>query len=72
MNDENVKVEIKVCSYHWEEVCGMLALYVTDPPRKGEPLCQMEKRTKINPNIIGSFKFDKIKNLSYNYKERKE
>lgn len=60
MNDENIKVEIKVCSYHWEEICGMLALYVTDIPKKGEPLCQMKKRTKINPNIIGSFKLEDL------------
>lgn len=67
MNDENVRVEIKVCSFHWEEICGMKALYITDPPQKGESLCQMIKRTKINPNIIGSFKFDNFKILSYNY-----
>ena len=67
MSDENVRVEIKVCSYHIGEICGVTTIYLTDPPIKGEPLCQVEKRTKINPNIIGSFKFDKYKNLSYNY-----
>ena len=52
MNDENIKVEIKVCSYHWEEICGMKALYITDPPKKGEPICEMIKRTRIDDRII--------------------
>ena len=55
MNDENVRVEIKVCSYHIGEICGMPTIYLTDPPIKGEPTCEMIKRTRIDDRIIGSF-----------------
>ena len=55
MNDENVKVKIRVCSYHIGEICGMPTIYLTDPPIKGEPTCEMIKKTRIDDRIIGSF-----------------
>ena len=56
MNDENVRVEIRVCSYHIGELCGMPTIYLTDPPIKGEPTCEMIKRIRIDDKIICSIK----------------
>ena len=52
MNDENIRVEIRVCSYHIGEICGMPTIYLTDPPIKGEPTCEMIKKTRIDDRII--------------------
>lgn len=64
MTDENVRVEIRVCSYHIGEICGMPTIYLTDPPIKGEPTCEMIKRTRIDDRIIcsrnGGFKIGKL------------
>ena len=54
MNDENVKVKIRVCSYYISEICGKPTIYLTDPPIKGEPTCEMIKKTRIDDRIIGS------------------
>ena len=56
MSDENVRVKIRVCSYHIGEICGMPTIYLTDPPIKGEPTCEMIKRTRIDDRIICSIK----------------
>ena len=56
MNDENVRVEIRVCSYHIGEICGMPTIYLTDPPIKGEPTCELVKRIRIDDKIICSIK----------------
>ena len=56
MSDENVRVEIRVCSYHIGEICGMPTIYLTDPPIKGEPTCEMIKRIRIDDRIICSIK----------------
>lgn len=50
--NENVKVEIRVCSYHIGEICGVPTIYLTDPPIKGEPTCEMIKKIKINDKFI--------------------
>lgn len=52
MANENVKVEIRICSYHMGEICGIPTIYLTDPPIKGEPTCEMIKKIKINDKII--------------------
>ena len=56
MTDENVKVKIRVCSYHIGEIRGIPTIYLTDPPIKGEPTCEMIKRIKIDDKIICSIK----------------
>ena len=56
MNDENVKVKIRVCSYHIGEICGIPTIYLTDPPIKGEPTCELIKKTRIDDRIICSIK----------------
>ena len=62
MTDENVRVEIKICSYHMGEICGIPTIYLTDPPIEGEPTCEMIKRTRIDDKIICSIK---NKNLDF-------
>ena len=47
MTDGNVRVEIRVCSYHIGEICGIPTIYLTDPPIKGEPTCELIKKTRI-------------------------
>ncbi len=54
MTDENVKVEIRVCSYHIGEICGIPTIYLTDPPIKGEATCELVKKTRIDNKIICS------------------
>lgn len=56
MTDENVRVEIRICSYHIGEICGIPTIYLTDPPIKGEPTCELIKKTRIDDRIIGHFK----------------
>lgn len=56
MTDENVRVEIRICSYHIGEICGIPTMYLTDPPIKGEPTCEMIKRIRIDDRIICSVK----------------
>lgn len=56
MTDENVRVEIRICSYHIGEICGIPTIYLTDPPIKGEPTCKMIKKTRIGDRIICSIK----------------
>ena len=56
MSDENVRVEIRACSYHIGEICGVPTIYLTDPPIKGEPTCELIKKTKIDDRIICSIK----------------
>lgn len=79
MSDENVRVEIRVCSYHIGEICGVPTIYLTDPPIKGEPTCEMIKKTRIDDRIIGylernyKIKLDYFENLGYIINnERKE
>lgn len=60
MTDENVKVEIRVCSYHIGEICGMPAIYLTDPPIKGEPTGELIKRIRIDDRIICSIKKENL------------
>ena len=62
MTDENVRVEIRVCSYHIGEICGVPTIYLTDPPIKGEPTCELIKKIKIDDRIICSIK---KKNLNF-------
>ena len=62
MTDENVRVEIRVCSYHIGEICGMPTIYLTDPPIKGEPTCELVMKTRIDDRIICS-----IKNKNMNF-----
>ena len=56
MTDENVRIEIRICSYHIGEICGIPTIYLTDPPIKGEPTCELIKKTRIDDRIIGHFK----------------
>lgn len=56
MTDENVRVEIRVCSYHIGEICGVPTIYLTDPPIKGEPTCELIKKIRIDDRIICSIK----------------
>ena len=56
MSDKNVRVEIRVCSYHRGKICGMPTIYLTDSPIKGEPTCEMIKKTRIDDKIICSIK----------------
>lgn len=79
MSDENVRVEIRICSYHIGEICGIPTIYLTDPPIKGEPTCEMIKKIKIDDKIIChltrnyKIKLDYFENLGYNINnERKE
>ena len=79
MNDENVRVEVRICSYHIGETCGIPTIYFNDPPIEGEPTCEMIKRTRIDDKIIGhlgrnyKIKLDYFENLGYNINnERKE
>ena len=60
MADENVKVEIRICSYHIGEICGMPTIYLTDPPIEGEPTCEMIKRSRIDDRIICSIKKENL------------
>lgn len=62
MTDENVRVEIRVCSYHIGEICGVPTIYLTDPPIKGEPTCELIKKIRIDDRIICSIK---KKNLNF-------
>lgn len=71
MIDENLKVEIKVYSYHIGEICGISAIYLTDPPIEGEPTCELVKTTSkyykvVYPNII--FHDDSLDYPKQNYK----
>ena len=52
MNDENIRVEKRICSYHIGEICGMPTIYITDPPVEGELICEMIKRIRIDDRII--------------------
>ena len=52
MSDENVRVEKQIYSYHIGEICGIPTIYLTNPPIKGEPTCEMIKRTRIDDRII--------------------
>ena len=62
MTDENVRVEIRICSYHIGEICGIPTIYLTDPPIKGEPTCELIKKIRIDDRIICSIK---KKNLNF-------
>ena len=60
MTDENVKVKIRVCSYHIGEICGKPTIYLTDPPIKGEPTGELIKRIRIDDRIICSIKKENL------------
>ena len=60
MTDENVRVEIRICSYHIGEICGIPTIYLTDPPIKGEPTCELIKKTRIDDRIICSIKKENL------------
>lgn len=56
MVEDNIRVEIRICSYHIGEICGIPTIYLTDPPIEGEPTCELVKKTRIDDRIICSTK----------------